>query len=127
MLVQYGPPAMHGTKEATSRFVSPVSMGHFFDHQCTHTFLPQIFNHLIAVFGFAFRNRPESIIKECFTGVEYYLTGTTINSAVLLFIEVNLKSYGPIEHLDAIAQVIAECNGQAYFLLLNFKLRLIIF
>jgi hypothetical protein len=38
MLVQYGPPFEHRTKEATSRFVSPVSVSHFSNHQCTHTF-----------------------------------------------------------------------------------------
>jgi len=61
------------------------------------------------MFGFAFRNLPEStvmghIIIKC--RVNYYFK--TIGSIAVLFIEVNRSGY--IEHLDAIAQVIAECN-----------------
>jgi hypothetical protein len=33
MLVQYGPPINHETEEARSRFLSPVSTSHFFDHE----------------------------------------------------------------------------------------------
>jgi hypothetical protein len=122
MLVQYGPPAEHETQEATSQFVSPVSiLSCFSDHQCTYMFHPQIFNHLIAIFGFAFKNRPVSIIEGHFTGVEYYFTGLTICSLPILFMEVNLKTDYFTEKLDVIAQVMAECNGKTYFFVINFK------
>ncbi|KAF8227578.1 hypothetical protein L208DRAFT_1405158 [Tricholoma matsutake] len=44
LLPQYGPAVEHETEEATSRFLAPI------------------FNCLVALFGFAFRNLPESIL-----------------------------------------------------------------
>jgi hypothetical protein len=44
--------------------------------------------------------------------VEYYFKA--IGSFAVLFIEVKLKTGSGKELLDAVAQVIAECNGQAY-------------
>jgi hypothetical protein len=37
MQVQYGPPFEHETEEVRSRFLSPVSVSHFSDHQRTQT------------------------------------------------------------------------------------------
>ncbi|KAF8493301.1 hypothetical protein F5888DRAFT_1618085 [Russula emetica] len=97
MLVQYGPPIEHETEEATSQFLSPI------------------FNRLIAVFCFAFRNLPESTIERRATTkrrVEYHFQA--IGSISVLFIEVKLRIGSRKERLDAVAQVIAECDGQAY-------------
>ena len=76
----------------------------------THYFYPEIFNRLISVFGFAFRNMPESIIKGRITTkgrMKYYFK--MIDSITALFIETKTRSCKG--HLDAIAQVIAECDG----------------
>jgi hypothetical protein len=35
MMVQYGPPIEHYTEDTRSRFLSPVSVSHFSDHQQT--------------------------------------------------------------------------------------------
>jgi hypothetical protein len=116
MLVQYGPPVEHRTEEARSRFLSPVSASHFSDHRppTNSNFYPEIFNRLIAVFGFAFRNLPEPIIKGRIATkgrVKYYFR--TIGSIAVFFIEVKFKIGSGDERLNAIAQVIAECDGQA--------------
>lgn len=117
MLVQYGPPMDHKTEEATSRFLSPVSAS-----QQTSSYgnliqiCPQIFNRLIGVFQFAFRNLPESIIEGRMTTkgrVEYYFR--SFGSIAVLFVEFRFKIGGANERLDAIAQVIAECDGQTPF------------
>jgi len=88
MMAQYGPPIENHTEEARFRFLSPI------------------FNRLIAVFGFAFRNVPESTIKSITTKgrVEYYFR--TIGSIAVLFIEIEIGSVK--RRLDAFAQVIAE-------------------
>ena len=78
---------------------------------------PQIFNRLVPVFEYAFRNLSESILEGRFTEkgrVEYYFKA--FGSISLLFVEFKLKTGTPKERLDAIGQVIAECDGQATFL-----------
>ncbi|KAK2463738.1 hypothetical protein APHAL10511_004231 [Amanita phalloides] len=93
MLVQYGSLLEHSTEEATSRFLSPI------------------FNHLVAEFGFSFRNLPESLIKGRITTkgkIEYCLKA--FGSVSILVMEVKLRCGGTEERLDAIAQVIAECD-----------------
>jgi hypothetical protein len=40
-----------------------------------------------------------------------------IGSIPVVFIEMKLKTGCGNEYMDAIAQVIAECNGQAYLML----------
>jgi hypothetical protein len=117
MLVQYGPPIEHETEVARSRFLSPVSASHFSDHRppTNLNFYPEIFNRLIAVFGFAFRNLPESAIKGRITTkgrVEHYFQ--TMGSIAVFFLEIKYRIGSGKERLDAIAQVIAECDGQAY-------------
>jgi hypothetical protein len=115
MLLQYGPPVGHRTEEARSRFLSPVSAAsHFSDHRppTNSNFYPEIFNRLIAVFGFAFRDLPESIIKGRITTkdrVEYYFR--TMGSIAVFFVEMKLVIGSGDERLDAIAQVIAECDS----------------
>ena len=77
---------------------------------------PQIFNHLAAVFAFALRNLPELIIEGCMTTkgrVKYDYKA--FGSVALLFIEFELKNGTPKECLNMIAQVIAECDGEALF------------
>jgi hypothetical protein len=119
MLVQYGPPMDHETEEATSRFLSPVSASQQ-TSSCGNLIriCPQIFNRLIGVFQFAFRNLPESIIEGLMTTkgrVEYYFR--SIGSIAVLFVEFKLKIGSAKERLDAIGQVIAECDGQTLFFL----------
>jgi hypothetical protein len=116
MLVQYGPPIEHQNEEVRSRFLSPVSANHFSDHRppTNSKFYSEIFNRLIAVYGFAYRNLPESTIKGRITikgRVEYYFQ--TMGSIPVFFIEIKFKIGSGKERLDAIAQVIAECGGQA--------------
>lgn len=78
---------------------------------------PQIFNRLIPVFGSAFRNLPESIIDgrkvTSKDRVEYRFKA--FGSISMLFMEMKFKVGSAKERLDAIAQVIAEYNGQAFF------------
>ena len=114
MLVQYGPMIEHQTEEARSRFLSPVSASQFSKLPTNSKIYPEIFNRLISVFGFAFRNLPESTIEGRIITkdrVEYHFKA--IDSIAVLFIEMKLKIGSGKERLDAIAQVIAECDGQA--------------
>jgi hypothetical protein len=76
---------------------------------------PKIFNRLIAIFGFAFTNLPESMIEGRLTTrgrVEYYFK--SLGSFAVLFIEMKFKIGSIKERLDAMAQIIAECDGQTY-------------
>ena len=84
---------------------------------------PQIFNHLVAEFGFAFRNLPESLINGRISTkgrIEHHFRA--FGSITILVIEVKYKVGNATERLDGIAQVIAECAGQSPFLMLNFAL-----
>ncbi|KAF8341291.1 uncharacterized protein EI90DRAFT_3033376 [Cantharellus anzutake] len=93
MLKQYGPVFVHETEEATSRLLSPI------------------FHRLIAEFGSAFRNIPESILGGRVTTkgrTEYYLRAFGSVSVLVIGFE---KVGNERECLNAIAQVIAECNA----------------
>jgi len=71
---------------------------------------------LVAQFGFAFRNLPESILDGRVTTkdkIESYFKA--FGSIAVLLIEVKLRIGCAKERIDAIAQVIAECDGQASF------------
>jgi hypothetical protein len=72
---------------------------------------------LVAQFGFAFRNLPESMLHGCVTTkgrIEYHFKA--FGSVAALFIEVKLKIGSGKERMDVITQVIiAECDGQASF------------
>jgi hypothetical protein len=66
------------------------------------------------VFDFEVMNLPESFLEGRITtksGVEYYFRA--IRSIAVLFIEFKLHIGSATERLNAIAQVIAECDGQA--------------
>lgn len=120
LLSQYGPPDEHETEEATSRFFAPVGKIQLTlllrrNSDCCS----QIFNRLVDQFGFAFRNVPEPIQAILNDGrvltptrgnIEYYFKA--FGSIAALFIQVNLKIGSRKERLDAIAQVIAKCDGQ---------------
>jgi hypothetical protein len=68
------------------------------------------------VFEFTVRNLPESFIEGRITTkgrVQYYFRA--IRSVAVLFIEFKIHIGSATERLDAVAQVIAECDGQASF------------
>ena len=115
LLSQYGPPAEHETEEATSRFFAPVGKIELTLKLKNSDRCSQIFNRLIDQFGFAFRNRPESILDGRITTrgrIKYYFQA--FGSIAALFIEVKLEIGNRKGRLDAIAQVIAECDGQFF-------------
>jgi len=94
MLIQYGPLPEHKTEEARSRFFSPI------------------FNHIVKQFSFVLRNEPETIIAGRIGSrgrVEYFFKA--FGATAILCIEMKLKIENDTERLDAIAQVIAECDG----------------
>jgi hypothetical protein len=63
LLSQYGLPVEHETEEATFRFLAQVRQVEF-NPPTAKKLRPlfQIFNHLVAQFGFAFKNVPEPIL-----------------------------------------------------------------
>lgn len=66
----------------------------------------------MALFGFAFKNLPESTIsgRIAMKGrIKHYFRA--FGSVSVLFIEIKLRIGSTKERLDAIAQVIAECDG----------------
>ncbi|KAG2076542.1 hypothetical protein BDR04DRAFT_1068035 [Suillus decipiens] len=94
MILQYGPPIDHETEKARSYFLSPI------------------FNHLVVIFQGAFRNKPESMLPGQITSqgrIEYYFK--IFGAVAMVFIEIK-KKIGDTGtgRLDAIAQVIAECD-----------------
>ena len=78
---------------------------------------PQIFNHIVKQFSFMLRNEPETIIAGP-TGsrgrVEYFFKA--FGATAILCIEMKLRIGNDAERLNAIAQVIAECDGTPYTL-----------
>jgi hypothetical protein len=76
---------------------------------CNH----QIFNHLVKLFNFMLRNKPETMINSC-NGtqgcIEYFFK--TFGAVMVLCIEMKLKVGNDDERLKIIAQVIAECDGK---------------
>jgi hypothetical protein len=75
----------------------------------------QIFNRLVAQFGGSIRNLPGSLMSGCITTkgrIEYRFK--SFGTLSVVFVEVKLKiGSDDDDRLDAIAQVIAECDGQA--------------
>lgn len=70
----------------------------------------------MAEFGFSFRNLPELIIEGRMTTkgrIEYY---KAFGSVSIVSVEVKLKIGDLEERLDAIAQVIAESDGESFYL-----------
>ncbi|KAH9019018.1 hypothetical protein EDB85DRAFT_2010048 [Lactarius pseudohatsudake] len=95
LLIQYGSPRQHSNEETRSRFFAPIV------------------NRLIALFGSWIWNTPESLMSDRITKrgrVEYYFkTFGGVISVVL--VEVKWKIGDGKERLNAIAQVIAECDA----------------
>jgi len=94
MLVQYGSLPEHKNEEARSRFFSPV------------------FNHIVKQFTFMLRNDPEIVIAGRIGTrgrIEYFFKA--FGAIAILCIEMKFKIGNDMERLDAIAQVIAECDG----------------
>ncbi|KAH9072882.1 hypothetical protein EDB83DRAFT_2220190 [Lactarius deliciosus] len=95
LLIQYGPPAEQSDAEARSRFLAPIV------------------NHLIAQFGSSFQNMPRSVMAGLVTTrgrVEYHFK-TFAGAISVVFVEAKFRIGDPEERLDAIAQVIAECDA----------------
>jgi hypothetical protein len=73
---------------------------------------PQVFNHLVKQFIFMLRNEPETVMEGQIgtkVRIEYFFK--TFGVTAILCIEMNLKIGNDAERLDAIAQVIAKCDG----------------
>jgi hypothetical protein len=70
----------------------------------------------VAEFGFAFRNLPGNLIEGRIStkGRKHYYFRAFGSIAVLL-VEVKLTVGNATERLDAVAKVIAECDGQSHF------------
>lgn len=73
----------------------------------------QIFNCLVAEFAGLTLNTPESFMSGCITRdrVDYHFK--TCGSPTVVFMQVDLHVGGDDDHLNAIAQVIEKCDGQA--------------
>src|ERR1700722_7565713 len=85
-------------------------------HHANQNLSRQSFNRLIAIFDFAFRNLPEWIIEGRITSkgrIEYYFRA--FGSISVVFIEVKFAIGDTEERLDAVAQIIAECDGGSFF------------
>ena len=116
MLMQYGPPAEHKTAEARSRFFSPVKWLGSLMNSIAHLDL-QIFNHLVKQFTFMIRNEPETIIAgRIGTGGRIGYFFKTFGATAILCIERKFRLGNEDERLEAIAQVIAECDGMFHTL-----------
>jgi len=97
VMKQYGEPVQHKNEEARSRFLAPL------------------FNRTVALFDLSIRNTPESIIRGRMTTsgrVEYHFL--VFGGLSLLVIEVKYVLGSDEERLDAIAQVVAECDACDY-------------
>lgn len=79
---------------------------------CSLFFL-QIFNHVVAAFKGVFKNAPEVIIEGRITTrghIVYFYTA--LESTAVVVIEIKFQIRGDQEHLRAVAQVIAKCDGK---------------
>ena len=73
----------------------------------------QIFNHLIGRFNFAIKNTPETTLHNRISTkgrIEYQFV--TFSGVTLVFVEVMLGTGSREEYLNAIAQIIAESDGE---------------
>ncbi|KAH9040797.1 hypothetical protein EDB85DRAFT_1925561 [Lactarius pseudohatsudake] len=95
LLIPYGNLRQHSNEETRSRFFAPIV------------------NRLTALFGSWIRNTSESLMSDRITKrgrVEYYFK--TFNAAVsVVLVEVTWNIGDGKERLNAIAQVIAECDA----------------
>ncbi|KAH9068513.1 hypothetical protein EDB83DRAFT_2586991, partial [Lactarius deliciosus] len=94
LLMQYGTLQDHATEEARSHFLTPI------------------FSHLVALFGGFIQNTPESLMDvHTTTRDRVNCHFKTLGAITLVFMEVKPKNRGVEECLNAIAQVIAECDA----------------
>ncbi|TDL16563.1 hypothetical protein BD410DRAFT_731203 [Rickenella mellea] len=94
LILQYGPLMDQANEEATSRTLSPI------------------FNRLVAIFEHAIINEHESIIYGRLTTkgrIEYHFK--TFGAVAILFVEVKHLIRSLNDKMDAIGQVIAECDA----------------
>lgn len=73
----------------------------------------QIFNHLIGRFNFTIKNTPETTLHNRISTkgrIEYQFV--TFSGVTLVFVEVMLGTGSREEYLNAIAQIIAESDGE---------------
>ncbi|KAK2467391.1 hypothetical protein APHAL10511_000626 [Amanita phalloides] len=94
---QYGEPVNHKNEEARSRFLAPL------------------FNRTVALLKLAITNTPESTIHGRLTTkgrIEYHFL--VFGGVSILVIEVKYALGVAEERLDAIAQIIAECDACDY-------------
>ncbi|KAF8242952.1 hypothetical protein K440DRAFT_615061 [Wilcoxina mikolae CBS 423.85] len=97
MLQVYGPPELHGSEVARSRFLAPL------------------WNHVVAKFGMLIRNTPESMLEGRITSqgrIEYQFRA--FGSLTVLFIELKMFVGDSNEKMNAIAQVLAEGDACDY-------------
>ena len=69
----------------------------------------QVFNHLVRQFKFMIRNEPETTISD--TGGRVKHVFKAFGAVAILCVEMKFKIGTDKEHLEAVAQVIAECDG----------------
>ncbi|KAG1731109.1 uncharacterized protein EDB91DRAFT_1058963, partial [Suillus paluster] len=94
LLIQYGTLQDHTMEEARSCFLAPI------------------FNCLVAQFGSSIWNKPESLMNGHIMTrgrIEYHFK--TFSALTVIFVEMKLQIGSVEESLNAIAQVIAECNA----------------
>jgi hypothetical protein len=111
MMKQYGDPVCHKNEEARSRFLAPVSESPANVKFYCSCFW-QLFNRTVSLFDLTILNTPESIIPGRMTTkgrIEYHFS--VFGGLAILVIEVKFTLGTADERLDAIAQVIAECDG----------------
>ena len=111
---QYGKPVHHGNEEARSRFLAPV---------CPTLHSPyfvsdfeKIFNRTVARFHSLILNDPETLMPGRIATqgrIEYHFK--VIGGLTVLFVEVKLFIGSDAERMNAIAQVIAEADGESKF------------
>lgn len=95
MMLQYEPPIEHETEVARSRFLSPI------------------FNRISIIFQGACKNKPESMIPGRIASqgrIEYYFKIFGVIATVFIEVKRKIGDTGT-DRLDAIAQVIAECDA----------------
>jgi len=110
---QYGDPVQHSNEEARSMCLAPVS-AHSIPRSifAAHSLHRQLYNRTVALFKLTIRNIPGSTIPSRMTTkgrVEYHFVVFGVLS--LLVIEVKFELGTGEERADAMAQVIAECDG----------------
>jgi hypothetical protein len=100
------------TEDARSRVLAPVSIIVSLS-DCRFLNAYQIFNRLVAEFAGSILNTPESFASGRITRdrVDYHFR--TCGILTVVFVQVDLQVGGPDDRLDAIAQLIEECDGQA--------------